>query len=189
MCSVSSCLSVFTNPAGFCHCQAPAYGGPSIQLQTVCPVLLLMADSVLSSVSRLSGGLLPPAQQEEQADQLRSVQGTATPSSVPTDTLKQLASQASQPTQFIRYDTERSQSASSREVLGDLFQTTATATYFFFSIPEPNIHITFTFPFPDLTVLQAVVQLLLSADPAALRDGGDPGPGLSRPTDQNLSRL
>ena len=61
-----------------------------------------MADSVLSSVSRLSGGLLPPAQQEEQADQLRSVQGTATPSSVPTDTLKQLASQASQPTQFIR---------------------------------------------------------------------------------------
>lgn len=61
-----------------------------------------MADSVLSSVSRLSGGLLSPSQQEEQADQLRAVLGTATPSSVATDTLKQLASQASQPAQFIR---------------------------------------------------------------------------------------
>jgi len=61
-----------------------------------------MADSVLSSVSRLSAGLLSPSQLEEEADQVRAVLGSAVPSSVPTDTLKQLASQATQPQQFIR---------------------------------------------------------------------------------------
>ena len=61
-----------------------------------------MADSVLSAVSRLSAGLLSPGQTEEQAQELRAVQGTGLPSSVQTDTLRQLASLSSQPTSFVR---------------------------------------------------------------------------------------
>ena len=60
-----------------------------------------MTDSVLSAVTRLSPGL-SPSSVSERADELRSVLGSAAPSSVQTETLKLLASQAEHPGQFAR---------------------------------------------------------------------------------------
>ena len=61
-----------------------------------------MSENVLSLVSSLSGGLLSPSQVEDQVEQVRAVLGSASPASVQTETLKQLAGQSAQPGQFVR---------------------------------------------------------------------------------------
>ena len=60
-----------------------------------------MTDNVLSAVARLSPGLAPSAV-SERTDEIRSVLGSAAPSSVQTETLKLLASQADNPGHFAR---------------------------------------------------------------------------------------
>ena len=60
-----------------------------------------MTDNVLSTVARLSPGL-SPSSLSDRADEIRSVLGSAAPSSVQTETLKLLASQADNQQHFAR---------------------------------------------------------------------------------------
>ena len=58
--------------------------------------------TLLSVVSALSDGRLSHAQVSHHVQSLASVQGSATPTSVPTGSLQLLARESSQPTQFVR---------------------------------------------------------------------------------------
>ena len=60
-----------------------------------------MTDRVLSAVTQLSPGL-SPSLVSERAEEIRSVLGSAAPTSVQTETLNLLASQADQREQFVR---------------------------------------------------------------------------------------
>jgi len=60
-----------------------------------------MTDNILSLVSSLSNGVLNHAQIVEHVSSLSQVQGSATPSSVPSQSLQLLARESTQPTQFV----------------------------------------------------------------------------------------